>query len=204
MATNNIRTNINDLPLCEDMNLIDTLLALGTDGKTYRVDKNNMSGGGKWIPLTAIISSSGSGVAPMAAGSATPTEINVQLVSSELDEACIKGGKIHVIIYYNDKDTTYEDIEFLASPSYAMPMPGDIKQTVLLGRKYIMPFIYNSSMDIIHASLYNDHLLLEGVEAVNGDPITFEFKGIFFEPTKNIGDLSKVSDETSSSGGGVE
>ena len=39
-----LRTKINELPICEDMELIDTLIAIGTDGKTYRVNKDNVGG----------------------------------------------------------------------------------------------------------------------------------------------------------------
>ena len=51
-----LRTKINELPICEDMELIDTLIAIGTDGKTYRVNKDNV--GGKvndWIFLNYSI-----------------------------------------------------------------------------------------------------------------------------------------------------
>ena len=46
---NELRTRINELPVCEDVELLDTLLGLGTDGKTYRVNKDVLgsgSGGG--------------------------------------------------------------------------------------------------------------------------------------------------------------
>lgn len=38
MSEKDLRTKIADLPLCTDKNLIDTLIAIGKDGKTYRVD----------------------------------------------------------------------------------------------------------------------------------------------------------------------
>lgn len=38
MSEKDLRTKIADLPLCKDKKLIDTLIAIGKDGKTYRVD----------------------------------------------------------------------------------------------------------------------------------------------------------------------
>ena len=40
--SNGLRTKISELPLCEDISLIDTLLGIGADGVTYRVDAKNL------------------------------------------------------------------------------------------------------------------------------------------------------------------
>lgn len=45
MSEKDLRTKITELPLCEDEELIDTLIAIGTDGKTYRVEGKNVIGG---------------------------------------------------------------------------------------------------------------------------------------------------------------
>ena len=46
--SNNFRRKITDLPVCNDVNELDTLIGLGVDGNTYRVDKTIIpsSGGG--------------------------------------------------------------------------------------------------------------------------------------------------------------
>lgn len=196
MSNNDLRTKVTDLPICTDIEQLDTILGIGKDNAMYRVDSENIGGGGKWIPLTATITSGG-GSAPMSLDS-NATSISIDLVSSEIQEAYNIGGKIHVIVFYSEKNMIYEDIEFLISPSYALPEASDLDDNTELGRKYIIPYITPDDMDIIYASLYYNGLMLQGV-TLDNNPITFEFVGIFFEPIKNIGDLSKVSKDGSSS-----
>ena len=197
MSINNLRKKISELAICDDINLVDSLIGIGTDRKVYKVNKEKISDGGKWIPLTATISSSGGEVLPMDNGGATPTEINVQLVQSEIEEAYKTGGKIHVIVYYNDIGNIYNDIQFLISPSYMLPVLSDISSGVL-ARKITIPYMNEIGKIVISGTLYPESLSLESLDIISGDGIPFEFKGIFFEPIENIGDLSKVSEETSS------
>lgn len=42
MSENSLRTKIAELPLCEDTDLIDTLIAIGKDGNTYRVNSEDV------------------------------------------------------------------------------------------------------------------------------------------------------------------
>lgn len=188
MANNDIRTKINELPICEDMNLVDTLIAIGTDGKTYRVNKDNVAGGGggEWTPLTAVITSSNT--------DSNEYTINVNLVESELNEVLSTEGKIHTIVC-NTEAGSYHDIEFFISPSYAPPVEtggANIEKTEL-GRNFAYIYLSNAGIKAIFGMLYTDSLVLAGTDMITNSPVNFEFKGIFFEPIKNVGDLSKVS-----------
>lgn len=48
---NDLRTKVTDLPLLEDKEQVDTVLALGKDGKMYRIDGSNIGGGSNLTPI---------------------------------------------------------------------------------------------------------------------------------------------------------
>lgn len=48
---NDLRTKVTDLPLLEDKEQVDTVLALGKDGKMYRIDGSNIGKGDNLTPI---------------------------------------------------------------------------------------------------------------------------------------------------------
>ena len=175
MAINDLRTKITDLPLCEDIDSLETVVGIGTDGKMYRIEKNNV-GGGKWEPLTLI----------------KINDNHAELNSNEINTAFKIGGKIHFIVLCN---SAYHDFDFIASTSYIPPSQSDADLSASLGEA--CKIMYASSDDDLTLVLklnYNVNNVAADtfyLESTNGAD-SVSLIGAFFEPIKNISDLSKV------------
>ena len=89
-----LRTKINELPICEDMELIDTLIAIGTDGKTYRVNKDNV--GGKVNDWVFLNYSTGG-------DEREANSMSIRIDCTQFDELFNIGGKIHVYLHRMDE-----------------------------------------------------------------------------------------------------
>ena len=101
MATNNLRTKISDLPLCEDTTLLNKIIGIGIDGKTYRVNKNDI-GVEKWTNLSFTLND----------GSTNSGYIN----ANEFENAFNIGGKMHMIVSIHDGynlNNEIKDLEFI-------------------------------------------------------------------------------------------
>lgn len=178
MAINDLRTKITDLPLCEDIDSLETVVGIGTDGKMYRIEKNNVVGGGKWEPLTLI-----------------KTNDNcAQLNSNEINTAFKIGGKIHFIVLCN---SAYHDFDFIASTSYIPPSQSDADLSALLGEAFKIMYACNDDLTLVLKLNYDvnnvvaDTFYLESTDGTDGAD-SASLIGAFFEPIKNISDLSKV------------
>lgn len=184
MAINDLRTKITDLPLCEDIDSLETVVGVGADGKMYRVDKNSIAGGGKWIPLSGTVSASG--------------EISVN--NDVMLNAISTGGKIHVIAYNGAIDST-SDLSFLIAEPYINNSPAveastyDLSSPPITGSTYFF-----GNITLFVGLLYNGTNYSIGLSSpTNSSAVQdFEVMGLFFEPIKNIGDLRI----TGGSGGG--
>lgn len=104
-----LRTKINELPICEDMELIDTLIAIGTDGKTYRVNKDNIGGKvdgvAEWVLLNYTIDNSSSG-----------STIYLEVDAVQFDELFNIGGRIHLYMHSFDSlnlENTVVELNFI-------------------------------------------------------------------------------------------
>lgn len=105
---NELRTRINELPVCEDVELLDTLLGLGTDGKTYRVNKDVLGsgsgGGATWtsLPFNRVdftMSEDGEDSSILRV-----TDLNAFKSCYDL------GGRLHVVMHKYDDWTEYNQV----------------------------------------------------------------------------------------------
>lgn len=94
--SNNIRTRISNLPLCEDVEILDSLIGIGTDGKTYRVEKDLLTSGN-----TGTGGSGGSGIGE-------PSSSNIKVFNRDLDYIIIEGGSELEIKFDNNYDEMME------------------------------------------------------------------------------------------------
>lgn len=107
MSEKDLRTKIADLPLCKDKELIDTLIAIGKDGKTYRVDSADV--------ITGESSNSSVDCIPIAyrkrdEGIAIQWDDNPDI---DIKELLTLGGVLHIVV--NVAYTTL-DIPILFDP----------------------------------------------------------------------------------------
>ena len=105
---NELRTRINELPVCEDVELLDTLLGLGTAGKTYRVNKDVLGsgsgGGATWtsLPFNRVdftMSEDGEDSSILRV-----TDLNAFKSCYDL------GGRLHVVMHKYDDWTEYNQV----------------------------------------------------------------------------------------------
>ena len=90
--SNNFRRKITDLPVCSDVNELDTLIGLGTDGNTYRVDKTiipSSGGGSNHVQITDYEFNFAS----------MSTEINIG-ENANMNMYVATGGILHIIYAY--------------------------------------------------------------------------------------------------------
>ena len=175
-----LRTKINELPICEDMELIDTLIAIGTDGKTYRVNKDNV--GGKvddWVFLNYSI----------AGNERDASRMSIRIDCTQFDELFNIGGKIHVYIHRTEQDE--EGVELV---ELSFIMGSNISEGMVFCVDYQYPFnvlstIFNN--EIIALSLTHipgDSYDVCEIVTVNSNHETtttinnFQLDGIYFEP----------------------
>lgn len=180
MAINDLRTKITDLPLCEDIDSLETMIGVGTDGKMYRVDKDNVVGGGKWISIDGSVFTDG--------------EIRVN--NADILNAISTGGKIHLIAH-NKEANSIQDYSFLIAESYIINsgIEADVAEASTYDLSSFRPvtgsaYFFNG-MPLIVSLLYDGANYSIGFYSpeVSNALSYFEILGLFFEPIKNIGDL---------------
>lgn len=94
---NDLRTKVTDLPLLEDKEQVDTVLALGKDGKMYRVDGGNIGGGSNLTPIKCL-------------GEGHLSHCKLNIIDTNLIDSLLEiGGTIHVLV--KDVGVSYKDIE---------------------------------------------------------------------------------------------
>ncbi len=94
---NDLRTKVTDLPLLKDKEQVDTVLALGKDGKMYRIDGSNIGGGSNLTPIKCL-------------GEGHPSHYKLNIIDTNLiDNLLETGGTIHVLV--NDVEVSYKDVE---------------------------------------------------------------------------------------------
>lgn len=175
-----LRTKINELPICEDMELIDTLIAIGTDGKTYRVNKDNV--GGKvddWVFLNYSIGGD----------EREANSMSIRIDCTQFDELFNIGGKIHV--YLHRMDEVEVDVELV---ELSFIMGSNISEGIVFCVDYQYPFnvlstIFNN--EIMALSLTHtpgdSYDVCEIVTVNSNHDVTttindFQLDGIYFEP----------------------
>lgn len=173
-----LRTKINELPICEDMELIDTLIAIGTDGKTYRVNKDNV--GGKvndWVFLNYNVDVNTTGAK------------SIDIDCTQFDELFNIGGKIHVYLHRMDEvEVAVELVEL------SFIMGSNISEGMVFCVDYQYPFnvsstIFNNETMILSLThtpgISTDYCEIVTVNS-NHDVTTtinnFRLDGIYFEP----------------------
>ena len=94
---NDLRTKVTDLPLLEDKEQVDTVLALGKDGKMYRIDGSNIGKGDNLTPIKCRYESYGD-----------YCELNIE--DADLIDNLLKtGGAIRIFVAYGR--FSFEDIK---------------------------------------------------------------------------------------------
>lgn len=176
-----LRTKINELPICEDMELIDTLIAIGTDGKTYRVNKDNV--GGKvndWVFLNYSIG-----------GDERQLDscMTIRIDCTQFDELFNIGGKIHVYLH---RTITEENGVELVELSFIMG--SNISEGMVFCVDYQYPFnvlstIFNNETMILSLTHTPgdsyDYCEIVTVNSNHESTTTidnFQLDGIYFEP----------------------
>ena len=143
-----LRTKINELPICEDMELIDTLIAIGTDGKTYRVNKDNV--GGKvddWV----FLNYSTAGVEREA------NSMTIRIDCIQFDELFNIGGKIHVYLHRMDEvEVAVELVEL------SFIMGSNISEGMVFCVDYQYPFN-------VLSTIFNNETMLLSLTHTPGD-----------------------------------
>ena len=175
-----LRTKINELPICEDMELIDTLIAIGTDGKTYRVNKDNV--GGKvndWIFLNYSI----------AGEERDASRMSIRIDCTQFDELFNIGGKIHV--YLHRTEQAEEGVELV---ELSFIMGSNISEGIVFCVDYQYPFnvlstIFNNEiMALSLTHIPGDSYDVCEIVTINSNHETtttinnFQLDGIYFEP----------------------
>lgn len=173
-----LRTKINELPICEDMELIDTLIAIGTDGKTYRVNKDNLGGKvNEWVLLNYHVDVNTTGAK------------SIDIDGTQFDELFNIGGKIHVYLHRMDEvEVAVELVEL------SFIMGSNISEGMVFCVDYQYPFnvsstIFNNETMILSLThtpgISSDYCELVTVNS-NHDVTTtinnFQLDGIYFEP----------------------
>lgn len=88
--SNNIRTRISNLPLCEDVEILDSLIGIGTDGKTYRVEKD-------------LLTSGNAGTGGSGGSSGEPSSSNIKVFNRDLEDYIIIEGGTQLEIKFDNK-----------------------------------------------------------------------------------------------------
>lgn len=175
-----LRTKINELPICEDMELIDTLIAIGTDGKTYRVNKDNLGGKvNEWVFLNYSTGSD----------EREANSMSIRIDCTQFDELFNIGGKIHAYLH---RTITEENSVELVELSFIMG--SNISEGMVFCVDYEYPFnvlstIFNN--EIMGLSLTHtpgdSYDVCEIVTVNSNHELTstiynFQLDGIYFEP----------------------
>ena len=175
-----LRTKINELPICEDMELIDTLIAIGTDGKTYRVNKDNV--GGKvddWVFLNYSIGGD----------EREANSMSIRIDCTQFDELFNIGGKIHAYLH---RTITEENSVVLVELSFIMG--SNISEGMVFCVDYEYPFN-------VLSTIFNNEIMALSLTHTPGDSYdvceivtvnsnheststiyNFQLDGIYFEP----------------------
>lgn len=183
MAINDLRTKITDLPLCEDINSLDTMIGIGKDGKAYRIDSSNIGSGGKYEPikLTKVQST------PMSINSSTT--IQGQMNFQEISIAPNEGGKIHLFVSCTDVPGVI-DLEFILHNYYCNSY--NLGNNIASSAKLLITM--QSNVVALASVILNDGSFAVSIDYLGNEPTNMNIKLVaaFFEPIKNIGDTSKT------------
>ena len=192
MPNNDLRTKVTDLPICTDIEQLDTILGIGKDNAMYRVDSENIGGGGKWEPLSITLSA----------------YYTCEFNQNEITDAINRGGKIHILAYDLNNHSNLVDFDFiinstiitrvsdmdLNTQSYKTGELTNIHFDGIEDNKiiYIVGTIYFGT---VSSDFTICELTLDLTSNTPSDNYAYDYEiiGAFFEPIKNIGDLSKVT-----------
>ena len=201
MSEKDLRTKIADLPLCTDKNLIDALIAIGKDGKTYRVDSADV--------VTSESNNSSINCIPISyrkegVGIAIRCTDNPDI---DIKELLTLGGILHIIV--NVAYTTL-DIPILFDPdcmfqytTYDNEPVYMVESTTLFVKKiiesvgsnekitYVKPEIVHISSRIFVANINNPerqmffNIGVKDIDTLELDAdIKFAVTNLFFEPRR--------------------
>lgn len=194
MPNNDLRTKVTDLPICTDIEQLDTILGIGKDNAMYRVDSENIGGGGKWEPLTLNL---------------TSNHI-AEIDQTEINNAFTTGGKIHILAV-NDIGSLV-DFDLIISSTYITPQAEvedaevEAFEAIPNNIKYISKFEGIDNNKLLYTKVEIDFFILNTYIEIHSflidlndntssnEEYIYKIIGAFFEPIKNIGDLSKVND----------
>lgn len=173
-----LRTKINELPVCDDMELIDTLIAIGTDGKTYRVNKDNLGGKvNEWVLLNYHVDVNTTGAK------------SIDIDGTQFDELFNIGGKIHVYLHYmHEGEVAVELVEL------SFIMGSNISEGMVFCADYEYPFN-------VLSTIFNNEIMALSLRHIPGEISetceivtvnsnheststidNFQLDGIYFEP----------------------
>lgn len=206
MSENNLRTRIADLPLCEDTDLIDTLIAIGKDGNTYRVNSedvltNRNTSSTTCIPISYDFSINGNS---KIGSISIPYEKNPHI---NFRDSIVTGGILHITVnvdYTNidacimfDEDCMFQVSTYGGRPVFAIDQDWFFTKKIresnqTFTRTIVKPEIVNISTNLYVANL-NDYdrtafgfdikvIDLSTME-IDSDS-TFFVSNIYFEPKR--------------------
>ena len=175
-----LRTKINELPICEDMELIDTLIAIGTDGKTYRVNKDNV--GGKvndWIFLNYSI----------AGEEREANSMRIRIDCTQFDELFNIGGKIHVYLHRTGQDergVELVELSFIMGSNISEGMvfcvdyeyPFNVLSTIFNNETMLLSLTHTPGASYDTCEIFTADSNYETTTTINN----FQLDGIYFEP----------------------
>ena len=176
-----LRTKINELPICEDMELIDTLIAIGTDGKTYRVNKDNV--GGKvddWVFLNYII----------AGAEREANSMRIRIDCTQFDELFNIGGKIHVYLHRTEQDergVELVELRFIMGSNISVGMvfcvdyeyPFNVLSTIFNNETMLLSLTHTPGASYDTCEIFTAD---SNYETTTTTINNFQLDGIYFEP----------------------
>lgn len=184
MAINDLRTKITDLPLCEDIDSLDTMIGIGKDGKAYRIDSSNIGSGGKYEPIKLTKAQPS---VPMSVDSSTA--IQGQMDSQELSVAANVGGKIHLFVSCTNVPGVI-DLEFVLHNYYC----NSYNLGTYLASSAKLLITMQGNVIALTSIILNDGSFSVAIDYLGNELTDMNIKLVaaFFEPIKNIGDTSKT------------
>ena len=175
-----LRTKINELPICEDMELIDTLIAIGTDGKTYRVNKDNV--GGKvndWVFLNYSIGGE----------EREGNSMTIRIDCIQFDKLFNIGGKIHASLHRTiteENSVELVELSFIMGSNISEGMvfcvdyqyPFNVLSTIFNNETMTLSFTHTPGDSYDYCEIVTVNSNHESTTTINN----FQLDGIYFEP----------------------
>lgn len=204
MADNNLVKRISELPLCEDISILDTLIGIGTDGKTYRVNKDNIGTGGSSSESGGSSSETGEYVELGCSATNETNTFHILLndVNTFFDLFAI-GGRLHVICNYTESygEMAVIDFNFLMGSNFSVSdeMSGstyyyfDTSETVL--KNYVfrlhLNLTYQDGREQINSFVIQSYE--NGTQNNKCESLTIHY--IYFEPLPFINIVTPPEEE---------